>query len=321
MRRELHGAGPGGPAAGTRGPDPGPTAWAAEGLHFRYRGADRPAVREVDLVAREGEIVAILGPNGAGKSTLLRLLLGVRAPDRGEALLYGRPAAGWPAEERARRVGVLPQHEEPAFPITARALVEMGRYPRLGRWGRPGPADRAVVLAALERCGVADLAAREFATLSGGERQRVRLARALAQEPRALALDEPTASLDLAHEMEIWDLLEAEARGGRAVLLTTHDVNLAARYADRLVLLHEGRVAAAGPPEAVLVPETVERVWAWPVRVVAHDGPGPDRGAPQVVPIRGDRAPAADRPDATVRSGPFRTTSRPIHSTPTRETP
>lgn len=301
-------------------------AWAAERLGFRYRGAERDAVHDVDLEAAEGEIVAILGPNGAGKSTLLKLLLGVLDPREGRALLYGRAAGEWVAEERARRVGVLPQHEEPAFPISARALVEMGRYPRLGRWGRPGPEDRRVVRAALERCGVADLAAREFATLSGGERQRVRLARALAQEPTALALDEPTASLDLAHEMEIWDLLVGEARRGRAVLLTTHDVNLAARYADRLVLLHRGRIAASGSPEDVLVPGTVERVWAWPVRIVAHDGPGPDRGAPQVVPLRGD-APAPLRvPGTGLDPGPappdaFRTLSRPIHSTSRRETP
>lgn len=271
----------------TAGRRPGTApAWTACGLGFRYPGASGPAVSGVDLQAPEGEMVAILGPNGAGKSTLLRLLLGVRSPDAGEALLYGRPVDRWSAEERARRVGVLPQHEEPAFPITAGALVEMGRYPWLGRWGRPGPRDRDAVDAALERCGVAELSAREFATLSGGERQRVRLARALAQEPRALALDEPTASLDLAHEMEIWELLLEEARRGRAVLLTTHHVNLAARYADRLVLLHEGRVAATGPPERVLVPGVIERVYGWPVRVVAHAGSGPDRGAPQVVALR-----------------------------------
>lgn len=283
--RSPHPRSSGAPGCEPRSSEPA-RAWTARSLAFRYPGAARAAVAGVDMRAAEGEMVAILGPNGAGKSTLLRLLLGVRSPDAGEALLYGRPVDGWSAEERARRVGVLPQHEEPAFPITAGALVEMGRYPWLGRWGRPGPRDREVVGAALERCGVADLAPREFATLSGGERQRVRLARALAQEPRALALDEPTASLDLAHEMEIWELLLEEARSGRAVLLTTHHVNLAARYADRLVLLHEGRVAATGPPERVLTPSVVERVYGWPVRVVAHDGPGPDRGAPQVVALR-----------------------------------
>lgn len=296
----------------------GPAAWRAEGLDFGYPGAPEPAIRGVETRAGEGEVVAILGPNGAGKSTLLRLLLGVLDPDAGEARLYGRPAARWPAAERARRVGVLPQHEEPAFPITAGALVEMGRYPWLGRWGRPGPRDRAAVRDALERCGVADLAAREFSTLSGGERQRIRLARALAQEPRALALDEPTASLDLAHEMVIWELLLEEARGGRAVLLTTHHVNLAARYADRLVLLHGGRVAATGTPAEVLTPAAIERVYGWPVRVVAHAGPGPDRGAPQVVPLRPRapvEAPPADLRTTTVEIRPS------IPATPTEEIP
>ncbi len=310
-------------AAGSGGRGPVSTvAWSARGLEFRYPGAASPAVAGVDLRAAEGEMVAILGPNGAGKSTLLRLLLGVRSPDAGEALLYGRPVVAWSTEERARRVGVLPQHEEPAFPITAGALVEMGRYPWLGRWGRPGRRDREVVGAALERCGVAHLAGREFATLSGGERQRVRLARALAQEPRALALDEPTASLDLAHEMEIWELLLAEAGDGRAVLLTTHHVNLAARYADRLVLLHEGGIAETGPPASVLTPAVIERVYGWPVRVRAHEGPGPDRGAPQVVPLRDPTRAAtsgiAVPPD--LRPVP-KETRPPVQATPSKETP
>jgi ABC-type cobalamin/Fe3+-siderophores transport system ATPase subunit len=260
--------------------------WAARDLWYRYPGAGRDAVAGASLDAAAGEIVAILGPNGAGKSTLLRLLLGVRSPDRGEAELDGRPAAGWPADERARRVGVLPQHEEPAFPLTAREIVAMGRYPWLGPWRRFGSRDRSAVDGALARCRVAEVAGRSFATLSGGERQRVRLARALAQEPAALALDEPTASLDVAHEMEIWDLLAGEARGGRAVLLTTHNLNLAARYADRIVLLDGGRVAAAGAPADVLTSERVAAVYHWPVRVVPHPGPGPDHGAPQVVPLR-----------------------------------
>lgn len=297
-----------------------PVAWIAEALGFRYPGAARPAVRDVDLRAEDGELVAILGPNGAGKSTLLRLLLGVRSPDAGRVSLYGRPADGWPADERARRVGVLPQHEEPAFPITAAGLVEMGRYPRLGRWSRPGPHDRAVVRAALERCGVADLAGRDFATLSGGERQRVRLARALAQEPRALALDEPTASLDLAHEMEIWDLLRGEAREGRAVVLTTHNVNLSARYADRLVLLDRGGVAAAGVATDVLRPEIVERVYGWPVRVVPHVGPGADHGAPQVVPLR-RREPARPLEPLESPRTPTGDRPRPIPATSMEEEP
>jgi iron complex transport system ATP-binding protein len=194
---------------------------------------------------------------------------------------------------------VLPQHEEPAFPVTIGELVAMGRYPHLGRWRRPGPADRAAVASALERCRVADLVARPFSTLSGGERQRARLARALAQEPEALALDEPTASLDVAHEMEIWEILREEAARGLAVLLTTHHLNLAARYAHRLVLMDRGCVAASGPASAVLRVEVVSRVYGWPVRVETLVEP--QGQAPQVVPQRPHPTPtdrfADDAPD------------------------
>ncbi len=256
--------------------------WRAEGLGYRYPGLDHPALEGVDLEVSAGEVVAVLGPNGSGKSTLLRLLMGARVPGAGRALFLGRPAHGWEPGERARRMAALPQHEEPAFPITVGELVGMGRYPWLGRWGRPGREDRDAVERALARCRVEDLVDREFASLSGGERQRARLARALAQSPLALGLDEPTAALDLAHEMEIWALLREEAAEGRAVLLTTHHLNLAARFADRMLLLDGGRPAAAGPPEAVLTANVVRRVYRWPVRIDSIDGPG---GPPQVVPL------------------------------------
>jgi iron complex transport system ATP-binding protein len=262
------------------------STWIARDLAYRYPGASIDAIDHVTIEIGPGEVVAILGPNGAGKSTLLRLLLGAQRPDRGVALFDGRPAHAWPPAERARRVGVLPQHEEPAFPLTAREIVAMGRYPWLGAWRRFGPHDHEAVDGALDRCRLADVADRSYSTLSGGERQRVRLARALAQEPAALALDEPTASLDIAHEMEIWELLAGQAMAGRAVVLTTHNLNLASRYADRLVLLDRGHVARAGTPREVLSAESIARIYAWPVRIVDHPGPGPDRGAPQVTPLR-----------------------------------
>jgi iron complex transport system ATP-binding protein len=262
------------------------TGWRVRDAWSRYPSADRDAVTGANLDAGPGEMVAILGPNGAGKSTLLRLLLGVVEPRRGAAEYQGVAAARWQPVERARRIGVLPQHEEPAFPMSVGELVAMGRYPHLGRWRRPGAGDRAAVRTALERCRIDELAARPFSTLSGGERQRARLARALAQEPEALALDEPTASLDVAHEMEIWEILREEASRGRAVLLTTHHLNLAARYADRLVLLHRGRVAATGRPAEVLVAETISAVYGWPIRVERLDDAGADRGAPQMMPLR-----------------------------------
>jgi len=261
-------------------------SWRAKGVGYRYPGARRPAVEAVSLGTAPGELVALIGPNGSGKSTLLRLLVGVRAPDRGVVELDGRPLDRWAGAERARRIGVLPQHEEPAFPVTARELVRMGRYPHVGPWRRFGPVDREAVTRSLERCRVSDLAERPFATLSGGERQRVRIARALAQEPDVLALDEPTAALDVAHEMEIWEILRGEADNGRAVLVTTHHLNLGARFADRLALLDAGRLVAGGPPSAVLGAGVIERVYGWPVRVDPLGGEGPDAGAPQVVPLR-----------------------------------
>ncbi len=262
--------------------------WHADDLGYRYPGARADAVRHASLELDHGEVVALVGPNGAGKTTLLRLLLGVLRPEGGRIDFAGRALEAWSAGALARRVGVLPQHEEPAFAVTVRELVAMGRYPHLGAWRRERPSDRAAVDAALERCGLVPLGGRPFATLSGGERQRTRLARALAQGPEALVLDEPTASLDVASEMEMWELLRYEARAGRGVLLTTHNLNLAARYADRMLLLGNGRLLGAGQPAEVLTESRVAEAYGWPVRVLRHPGPGPDRGAPQVVPLRGD---------------------------------
>jgi iron complex transport system ATP-binding protein len=263
------------------------SGWRAAGLAFRYPEARADALRGIDLEVAPGRTTAVLGPNGSGKSTLLRVLLGLHAPTEGSVAFGGRELAAWGREALAREIGVVPQGEEAAFPMTVRELVAMGRYPHLGPWRGERDADRRAVAAAMERADVAQFAARPLGTLSGGERQRARLARALAQEAPTLALDEPTASLDVAHEMTIFELLRELARAGRTVLLVTHNLNLAARYADRLVLLDAGRVAAEGVPGEVLTRAIVERVYGWPVEVVAHPGPGPDAGAPQVVPLAG----------------------------------
>jgi iron complex transport system ATP-binding protein len=270
--------------------------WSARAARFAHPGSARAAVDDVTVDVPAGRLTALLGPNGAGKSTLLSLLLGAVRADAGAVEFCGRPAHGWPRAEMARRVGVVPQHEELAFALSVRELVEMGRYPHLGPWQRAGAADRAAVDGALARCGLAALAGRGVGTLSGGERQRARLARALAQvatgapdgaaaPDAALALDEPTAALDLAHEMAFFGLVRDLARAGTTVLLVTHNLNLAARYADHLVLLHAGRVAAAGPPPDVLAADVVSRVYGWPVAVAPHPGPGRGRGLPQVVPL------------------------------------
>lgn len=274
------------------------SGWRTTGLTYRYPEAREAAVDAVSLEIPAGSTTAVLGPNGSGKSTLLRLLLGVLTPAAGTVELDGRPLAAWGREALARAVGVVPQGEESVFPMTVRELVGMGRYPHLGAWRREGAADRHAVEEAMRRADVLRLATRPVGTLSGGERQRARVARALAQDAPTLALDEPTAALDVAHEMAIFELLRDLAGGGKTVLLVTHSLNLAARYADRLVLLDRGRVAAEGAPAEVLTRATVERVYGWPVEVVPHPGPGRDTGAPQVVPLAGEQCARMERPDA-----------------------
>ncbi|HEX6134318.1 MAG TPA: heme ABC transporter ATP-binding protein [Longimicrobiales bacterium] len=263
--------------------------FAAEGVTFRYAHGDRNAVDGVDLHVHESEIVALLGPNGSGKSTLLRLLVGALRPDSGAVALWSRPLREWKREAVARRVGVVAQLEELAFPLTTREMVAMGRYPHLGAWRREGAADAAAIDRAMQRCGISELARRSVLELSGGERQRVRVARALAQEPRALLLDEPTASLDIAHEMSLFELLAELRADGVTVVVVTHNINVAARYADRLVLLHRGRTAATGTPADVLTRATVEEVYDWPVMIRTEDG------APQIIPRRASGAHQGER--------------------------
>jgi iron complex transport system ATP-binding protein len=197
-------------------------------------------------------------------------------------LLGRRDVTTLDRREVARQVAVVTQREEPVFPLAVRDFVMLGRFPHASRWGAPVAGDTAAVSAALARAGVTDLSARRTDELSGGEWQRVRLARALAQGGAALVLDEPTSFLDVAHEMELFELLDALARDGRAVLLVSHQLNLVARFARAIVLLHRGRVAAAGSPDDVMRGETLERVYEWPL-VVTRD---PAVGAPALIPLR-----------------------------------
>lgn len=257
------------------------------GLRVRYPKSDRPALDGVDMRAEAGELYAVLGPNGSGKSTLMKALLGVIGAEGGEALLDDRPARDWPRRELARQVGAVAQSEPMPFPLTGRELVSMGRYPHLGSLQGERPADREAVQHALERCDVVHLAHRPVDTLSGGELQRMRIARAFAQQPRALVLDEPTASLDVRHEMTILELLRSSADEGITVLLVTHHLDLAARFADRLLLLDGGRVAAEGGASDVFREEILERVYRWPVSIAAD----PSTGSPRITPLR-----ASDRP-------------------------
>jgi iron complex transport system ATP-binding protein len=266
--------------------------WSLSGVAFRYQGATRPTLDNITLDIGAGQMTAVLGPNGAGKSTLLSLLLGTISPDAGTVGFQNRALGEWSRRELAREIGVVPQGEaEPLF--SAREIVAMGRYPYLGPWQRERAEDATAIRRAMDRCDVAEFSDRWLSTLSGGERQRVRLARALAQEPSVLVLDEPTAFLDIRHEMTTFALLRDFRDAGTTVVLATHNLNLAARYADALVLMRDGRVVASGKPGEVLTAERVATVYDWPVAVVSHAD-----GAPQIVPddrpATGGRRPATD---------------------------
>lgn len=254
-----------------------------EDLVLRYPGAAEPAVRGVAFSAEAGRVTAVVGPNGSGKSTLVRALLGRLVPERGTLTLDGRPASEYTRREVATTVAVVPQREEPVFPMQVRDFIALGRYPHGGAFAGRSAEDRAAIDRAVVRADVAPFLDRPTDALSGGEWQRVRIARALAQGGRALVLDEPTTFLDIAHEMAVFELLDALARGGQAVLLVSHQLNLVARFADHIVLLHQGRVAAAGAPDAVMRGDVLEQVYEWPL-VVARD---PAVGAPVLVPLRG----------------------------------
>jgi iron complex transport system ATP-binding protein len=239
---------------------------ALEGATVCYPGTAMPQLDGATFAVRAGECVAIVGPNGSGKTTALRALLGIAPLSRGAARILGKDLGAWERTGVARTVAAVAQREEPAFPISVREAVAMGRYPHLGPWRSAAAADRDAVQAAMRRADIEMLADRWVQTLSGGEWQRVRLARALAQQPRALVLDEPTASLDLRHEMELFELVTQLARqDGLAALVVTHHLNAAARFADQLVLMANGRVIATGPAAEVLEPARLSRVFGWPI--------------------------------------------------------
>ena len=256
------------------------------GLSFTHPRAAEAAVRGVSLSVSPESLLAVVGPNGAGKTTLMKLLSGSLPPQEGGVTLDDRPLASLGDRERALAIAVVPQAEPSPFPITVREMVGMGRYAHLGRWQRSGNRDRAVVERAMARCAVAEFADRQLGQLSGGERQRARIARALAQEAPVLLLDEPTAGLDLRYRMEVFDLLRQLRTAGLGVLVITHDINLAARFADLLLLLDRGLTRARGAPDEVLTRESLEAIYGWPLRVVPHPGPGSDTGAPQTVPLQ-----------------------------------
>ena len=239
------------------------------------------AVDGVDLEVDRGEWVAVIGPNGAGKSSLLRAVAGT-VPHEGEITVGGVEVRALPRRQAARLVALVPQH--PVLPEGMRVLdyVLLGRTPHLGYFAVETTADAVIALEAMERLDATDLAARRLDTLSGGERQRVVLARALAQQPEVLLLDEPTTALDIGHGQQVLDLVdELRAERGMSIVAAVHDLTLAAQYAGRLVLVDGGRVAASGSADEVLTEEALGRFSG--ARVTILRGPG---GEVVVVPRR-----------------------------------
>lgn len=239
----------------------------------------REILRDVTLALRQGEVLGLAGPNGAGKTTLLRVASNVLRPRAGSVRVDGRPLESLSRRALARQLAVVPQNTQVAFPFTVAEVVLMGRSPHLGAWSFETPADRELAREAMARVGVEALADRSILELSGGERQLVLIARALAQSPRGLLLDEPTSHLDLHHRIRVAERVREFARSGRSALVVSHDLVLAASGCDRLALLAQGRVLALGEPAAVLTPENLRRAYGIEADVL----PGPD-GAPLVVP-------------------------------------
>lgn len=246
-----------------------PARVALEGVGFAVSG--RWLVRDVSLAVRPGEVIGLVGANGAGKSTVLRLVAGYWRPTAGTVLIEGRPVSAYHPRERARIIATVPQLTGIEGERRAEDIVLLGRHPHLGRFAMEGEHDRAIARLAMRSTDTDWLADRAVSTLSGGERQRLLIARALAQEPRLLLLDEPTASLDLRQELQVFDLIRRLAGDGLAVIAAVHDLRLAARFADRLVVLCRGAVIADAPPREALSPAVLAE--AFGVRPVVEPDP------------------------------------------------
>ena len=225
----------------------------------------------IDFEVAPGEIVGLVGRNGVGKTTLLRLASGALAPVEGRVMLGDASVGAMSRREVAQRLALVPQDMHVPFPFRVGELVLMGRAPHQPLIGLESERDASLALAALDRLGIASLADRGVTTLSGGERQLVLFARALVQEPRVLLLDEPTAFLDLKHRVEVLREVRAFATAGGAALVVSHDLSLAARSCDRVVLLGPGAIVALGPPAEVLTPENLRR--AFDIDAQAFEGP------------------------------------------------
>lgn len=266
-------------------------AYDVRDLAFHYGKPARVhtgwALRDVNLAIRMGHVVGIIGPNGSGKTSFLKLLMRILRPQSGEIRLFGRNLSTFSPIEIAQCVALVPQESQLVFPFTLAEFVQMGRFPYhrpFDGLGWDSPEDQRLAWQAMEEMDVMHLAHREMAEVSGGERQRAVIARALVQQPRVLLLDEPTAFLDLNHQLEICMILRRlNAECGLTVMLVSHDLNLASQYCDQLILLKDGQVTCVGMPEEVIRPEILQTVYGCEVLVDPH----PTSGRPRVtLPVR-----------------------------------
>ncbi|MBW2418205.1 MAG: ABC transporter ATP-binding protein [Deltaproteobacteria bacterium] len=251
----------------------------ASGLRFSY--GDAPVLRDIELRGHAGEFVGLLGPNGSGKTTLLELLMGLRKPDAGTVSIEGTPLDSLRRKSLARKVSLVPQEVGLSFALTVRETVAMGRNPHLGRFEPERQQDLDAIAYALDVTSTEALADRTVDALSGGERQRVMIARAIAQETPLLLLDEPTANLDVSHQLEILHLVRETVGGGACAIAAIHDLSLASRYCDRLLLLSEGELVAEGVPSEVITVENLARYFG----IDAHIGPAPAGAGLSVIPL------------------------------------
>jgi len=240
---------------------------------------DGLVLQDISLSIRPGEMVGLLGPNGSGKTTLIKLASGILKPNRGEIRLNGSSLSRLKRKAIAQSVAVVPQQFHIPFAFTAGDIVMLGRIPFLKPFAEESDAERRLVARTMAQVGIADLAGRRFDELSGGERQKVILAMALAQQPELLLLDEPTAHLDISHQVEILELVKRLNLEGLTVIAAMHDLNLAALYFDRLVLINERKISADGPPAQVLTESKIKEVFSASVTVETH----PTTGAPHIV--------------------------------------
>ena len=245
---------------------------SVSGLSFRYGGSRQTVLCDLSIEIPAGEITAVLGPNGSGKTTLLRLLLGLLRPQQGKVLIAGRPQESYSRRDLSQMIGLVPQEEHIPFDFSILEYVLMGRAPYLGPLEMPGEEDCRAARAALDTAGLAHLQDRSLPTLSGGERQLATVARALAQKPRILLLDEPAAHLDLGNKSHLLDIMRALAVEGVTQVFTTHDPNLATSVARFAVLIRHGQILDAGPTEAILTPEKLSATYGVPVQVFQVDG-------------------------------------------------